>query len=162
MELEKAVVPVLRYLFSEYKKGPSVLYPINAAAGKQRVDPLALSNYLLDKGWIRERWIYSSNTIACRITIAGIHKVDPQYVRSWMDEILGSLLRAGGARPLLEVLEHNVAEFSIASDIVNQMERLGFVSISNPDNSIVVTLTHKGQSFVEQKKTELPNMMLIA
>jgi hypothetical protein len=149
-------------LFSEYKKGPSVLYPINSAADKQHVDPLALSNYLLDQGLIRERWIYSSNTVACRITIAGIHKVDPQYVRTWVDQILGNLLRAGGARQLLEVLEHNVAEFSIASDIVNQMERLGFVAISNPDNSILVTLTAKGQTFAEQKKNELPNMMLMA
>ena len=151
MNLEKAARQTLKYLFSEYKKGPSVLYPINGISKKYGVDPVALSDYLLENFWIRECWVYSSNVVACRITIEGIEKIDPIYVRIKLEQIIGGLAEAGSSKALLEILEFKIEEFSIALDLVNQLERLGLVKIDNPNNTIVVELTDAGWKYYEKR-----------
>jgi len=151
MNLEKPGRYVLRYLFSEYKKGPSVIYPINEIVKKYAVDAVALSDYLLEKGWIRERWIYAGNEVACRITITGIERIDPAYFRKKVDQIIAGLASAGSPRALLEILEFNIEEYAIASDFVNQLERLGLVKIQNPDNTITVELTNAGRRYYAKK-----------
>lgn len=153
MKLDRPSRLTLQYLFSEYKKGPGVVYSINSTVKKFGTDPIALSEYLLEHGWIRERWIYSENVVACRITIAGIEKIDPIYVRAKMDQIIGALITAGRSLPLLEILEQRIEDFSIASDFVNQMERLGLIRIANPGNSIVVELTDLGWKYGESRNS---------
>jgi len=153
MKLDRPARLTLQYLFSEYKKGPAVVYSINGTVKKSGIDPIVLSEYLLEKGWIRERWIYSENVVACRITIAGIEKIDPIYVRTKMDQIVGTLVTAGSSLPLLDILEQRIEDFSIASDFVSQMERLGLVKITNPGNSIVVELTDLGWKYGESRSS---------
>lgn len=151
MNLEKPARYVLRYLFAEYKKGPSVIYPINEVVRKFGVDPVDLSDYLLDKGWIRERWIYAGDDVACRITIKGIERIDRVYFRNKVDQIISGIASAGSSKALLEILEFNIEEYAIASDFVNQLERLGLVKIQNPDNTITVELTDAGRKYHEKK-----------
>jgi len=159
MNLEKAARQTLRYLFTEYKKGPSVIYPINAISKKYGANPIALSEYLLDNSWIRECWIYSANIVACRITIEGIEKIDPIYVRTKLEQVIGGLADAGSSKALLEILEFKIEEFSIALDLVNQLERLGLVKIQNPKNSIVVELTDSGWKYYEKRSGSFLTLM---
>lgn len=159
MNLDKAARQALKYLFSEYKKGPSVRYPINGISKKYGVDPVALSEYLLENFWIRECWIYSGNIVAARITIKGIEKIDPIYVRNKLDVIIDGLANAGRSKPLLEILELKIEEFTIASDLVNELESLGLVKIQNPNHSIVVELTEEGYKHYEKKSGSLLTLM---
>jgi len=152
LNLEKPARSVLRYLFSEYKKGPSVLYPINEICKKYDVDPVVLSNFLLEKSLIRECWTYSNNTVACRITIKGIETIDPVYVRDRLDRIIGGLADAGQSRALLEILEYDLKDFPIVSDLVNQLESLGLVKIHNLNHVITVELTAAGLKHNERRK----------
>lgn len=152
MNLEKAARNTLRYLFSEYKKGPSVLYPINEVCRKFGVDPVELSNYLLEKSWIRECWTYSNNSVACRITIKGIEAIDPVYVRDRLDSIIGGLANAGQSKSLIEILEYDLKDFPIALDLINQLESLGLVKILNPNHVIMVELTATGLKHNERRK----------
>ena len=152
MNLEKAARNTLRYLFSEYKKGPSVLYPINEVCKKYHVDPVELSNYLLEKSWIRECWTYSNNIVACKITIKGIEAIDPVYVRDRLDNIIGGLVDAGQSKPLIEILEYDLKDFPIALDLINQLESLGLVKVHNPNHVITVELTEAGLRHNDRRK----------
>ena len=152
MKIERPARHTLQYLFNEYKKGPGVIYAINSIVKKFGVDPIVFSDYLLENGWIRERWIYSENVVACRITIAGIEKVDPIYVRAKMDQIVGTLMNSGSPMPLQSILEQRIEDFSITSDFVNQMERLGLINIKNPDNTILWNLRSRVQIWRNQKR----------
>ncbi len=155
VDFEKPAIQALRYLFSEYKKGPGVIHSINPIAKKYKIDPVVLGDYLMDNGWVRECWSYSGNVIACRITIQGIEKVDPVYVQDKMGNILGVLADAGHPKPLMEVLEFNIEEYSIASDIVNQLQKLGLVRIDNSERTLRVGLTDAGLKFHERRHNGL-------
>lgn len=144
MDLEKAARQTLKYLFSEYKKGPSVLYTINTVAKKNGTDPVILSDYMLENLLIRERWIYPNDVVACRITIKGIERIEPAYVHDRLNQIITRLGDAGSFKPLNEILEFKLEEFSIAMDLVTELANLGLVSIQNPGHSIVVELTPAG------------------
>lgn len=159
IDFDKAARQTLRYLYSEYKKGPSVIYPINSIAKKYGVDPVALSDYMTEQQWIRECWVYSGNVVACRITIKGIEKIDPVYVQDKLDQIIGGLAEAGSSKALLEILEFNIAEFSIASDIVNQLQNLGLVRINNTNHTMRVELTEAGRRYHEKKNNSLLTLM---
>ena len=58
--MEKVAKVVLRYLFQEYQKGPSILYSINGITALYKADPIAMSEYLLERKWIRETWIHQN------------------------------------------------------------------------------------------------------
>lgn len=145
MILEKAAREALTYLFSEYLKGPAVIYSINKISRKYRIDPVEFSDYLSDNGWIRERWIYENGDVACKISIVGIEQVNPVYVREKLRQLIGGLGEAGGAKPLINILEHKIEQYSIALDTVRQLEQLGLIEIRHPKDSIVIQLTEEGQ-----------------
>jgi hypothetical protein len=144
MILEKAAKDTLSYLFSEYLKGPAIIYGINRIARKYRIDPVEFSDYLSDNGWIRERWIYDNGEVACKISIMGIEQVNPVYVRGKLRQLIGGLGEAGGSKPLINILEHKIAEYSIALDTVRQLEQLGLIEIRYPQDTIVIQLTEEG------------------
>jgi hypothetical protein len=150
MSFDKAVRETLRYLFSEYLKGPSVIYRINGIAKKYHVDPMELSDYLLEKDWIRERWIYTGDIVGCKITIRGIQEINSVYVREKLRQVIGGLGDAGGAKELLEILEHRIEEYSIAMDIVRQLEQMGYIEIRHPKDSIIIQLTEAGKKYHER------------
>jgi hypothetical protein len=150
MRFEKPAKEVLKYLFSEYQKGPSVIYRINRITKKHSINAVELSDYMLDNYWIRERWIYPGDIVACRITIRGIEEIDPVYVRSKLAQVIGGLANAGGSKDLLEILEFRIEEYSITLDLVKQLEILGLVAVHHLQNTIVVELTDKGRAFYEK------------
>ena len=149
MTLEKIARETLRYLFSQYQKGPAVLYSIRPITDKYAVDPVELTDYLQILGFIREPWTYPDNSVACKITIRGIEEIEPAYVREKLRQLIGGLGQAGGARELTEILEHNLQEYSISLDLVRQLETLGFIRILHPINTIVIELTEQGKRFYE-------------
>lgn len=132
-----------------------MLYPINEICRKVDVDPVELSNYLLDKSWIRECWTYSNNIVACRITIKGIESIDPVYVRERLDSIIGGVADAGQSKSLIEILEYDLKDFPIAMDLVNRLESLGLVKIHNANHVIMVELTAAGLKHNERRKGSL-------
>jgi hypothetical protein len=150
MTLEKIAKETLRYLFAEYLKGPAVVYSISPVTKKFNVDAVALSDYLLKNSWIREPWVYPDNSVACRITIKGIEEIDPSYVRSKLRQLIGGLGEAGGSKELIEILEFNIQEYSIALDMVRQLESLGLIKILHPKDSIVIELTDEGRKYYEK------------
>lgn len=162
MSIEKPVREVLKYLFSEYLKGPSVIYTINRITKKYGADAVALSDYMLDKQWIRERWVYPGNVVACRITIRGIEEIDPGYVRSKLAQVIGGLMEAGGSKDLLEILEFRIEEYPITLDLVKQLEALGLVEVHHLHNTIVIELTDKGRMFYEKGSRSYFTLMMVA
>jgi hypothetical protein len=150
MNLEKAARETLRYLFGEFIKAPTVIYVITSVSKRLKVDAIALSDYLLENRWIRERWIYPDDTVGCRITIKGIEEVEPSYVREKLGHLIGTLVDAGGSKALTEILEFNLQEFSISLDLVNQLESMNLVKVHHPKDSIIVELTEEGRLFYER------------
>lgn len=144
MTFEKASKDTLRFLFTEFLKGPAVLYPINKTFRAGVIDPIEFSDYLLDRQWIRDRWVYPDNTVACRITIKGIEQIDPVFVRTKLRQVIGGLGDAGGSKPLLDVLAHKLEEYSITMDLVKQLEDIGLIRILHPKNEIFLELTSDG------------------
>lgn len=150
MQLERASIETLRYLHAEYLKGPSVPYNISSIAKRCNILPGALSDYMLEQGWIRDRWIYQNGDVTCRITIKGIEEVDPVYVRAKLKQVIGGLGEAGGTRDLTELLEIKISEYSITMDIVKQLDAMGFIRILHPQDTIVIELTDTGWKYYEK------------
>ena len=150
MPFEKPARDALRHLFAEYLRGPAVHYSIQSIARKHRIDPIDLSDFLLDRLWIRERWIYPDNNVVCRITLRGIEQVDPVYVRNKLKQVIGGLGEAGGRKELLELLEHRLEEYSLTMDLIKQLDDLGLVKILHFRNQIVVELTPDGRRYFEK------------
>ncbi len=150
MAIERASKDTLRYLLSEYLKGPAVAYNIASVAKRHNIPPATLSDYMLENGWIRDRWIYQNGDVACKITIKGIEEVDPVYVRTKLRQVIGGLGESGGRRELTELLEIKISEYSITMDIVKQLESIGFIRILHPESSIVIELTEAGWKYYEK------------
>lgn len=150
MSLERATRQTLKYLFSEYQKGPAVMYPINDIAKKHHIDAVELSDYMMEKGWIKERWVYPGNKVSCKITIQGIEEIAPAYVRERLRNMIGGLGESGGSKALIEILEQKLQEYSIAMDMVRQLEQLGLIEVRHPDDTIVVELTDEGRKYYER------------
>ncbi|HEY0740003.1 MAG TPA: hypothetical protein VGD40_01025 [Chryseosolibacter sp.] len=150
MPLERASKETLRYLLTEYLKGPAVPYNITAVARRHNILPGALSDYMMEQGWIRDRWLYQNGDVTCRITIKGIEEIDPAYVRTKLRQVIGGLGEAGGRKQLTELLEIKISEYSITMDIVKQLDGLGFIRIHHPENTIVIELTEAGWKYYEK------------
>jgi hypothetical protein len=148
--VEKAAKETLRFLFSEYLKGPAVIYTINGVTKRYNLNAVEVSDYLLKNSWVRERWIYPGDIVACRITIKGIEETNPTYVREKLRQVIGGLGDAGGTKDLMDILAYKIEEYSIALDIVKQLEELGYVKIRHPENSLVVELTELGRKSYEK------------
>lgn len=149
MTLEKASQDVLRHLFADYLKGPAVQYQINKYM-KSKTDAVALSDFMLNHHWIRDRWVYPDNTVTCRITIRGIEEVNPAYIRHKLKEVIGGLGEAGGSKHLIELLELKVTEYSLTMDLIKQLEDLRLINLLHPKDQIVVELTPDGWKHFEQ------------
>lgn len=159
MSWDKTAKDTLRYLFHEYLKAPTVIYSLTPITKRFKVDAILLSDYLLQNGWIRERWIYPDDAVGCRITIKGIEEINPVYVHEKLEQVIGGLAQAGGSKPLMEILENNIEEYSIALDIVNQLEVMRLVALHHPKNSIVIELTEEGRKFYERNGRALLTLM---
>ena len=150
MSIEKSAKDTLRYLYAEYLKGPAILYNIAFIAKRDGIDPIALSDYLLENVWIRDRWIYQNGDISCKITIKGIEEVDPVYVRAKLKQVIGGLGERNGKSDLTNLLEKNISEYSIIMDIIKQLDMLGLIKISHSGATIVVELTDEGRNYYEK------------
>jgi hypothetical protein len=148
---DKACKETLRYLFSAYVKAPAVPYSIAPTVRKHNANPIEVSNFLLDSGFIRDLWIYQgADDVSCRITIKGIEEIDPAYVREKLKQLIGGLGESGGSKELLEILTYKLDEYSIAVDLVKQLELLGFVKVRHPKDQIIVELTEEGWKYYEK------------
>ena len=150
MQIERASRETLRYLLAEYLKGPAVPYSISAIAKRHGVSAVVLSDYLLDNGWVRDRWIYANGDVTCKITVKGIEEVDAVYVRTKLRHLIGGLGEAGGSKDLTDLLEIKLSEYSITMDIIKQLDTLGFIRILHPANKIVIELTEQGWKYYEK------------
>ena len=159
--MEKAAKETLRFLYSEYLKGPAVIYTINSITKRYNVNAVELSENMLKNSLIRERWVYPGDIVACRITIKGIEEIDPVYVREKLRQVIGGLGDAGGTKDLIDILSYKIEEYSIALDIVKQLEELGFVKIRHPENSIVVELTEEGRKSYEKGSRTFFTLMAV-
>ena len=162
MTLEKISREILRFLFHEYVKAPAVVYNITAIAKRHKVDPLVISDYMLENLWIRERWVYPDNSVTCRITIRGIEEINPAFVRQKLHQLVGTLGENGGSQNLLEILQFKIEEYSIALDMVNQLESMGLVRSNHPSGGIVVALTEEGWRYYEKGSRTFFTLMAVA
>jgi len=162
MPLQKASHEVLRYLFHEYQKAPTVSYAIDTIAKRLKTDVIELSDYMLANQWIRERWVYSSNEVSCRITIRGIEEIAPSYVREKLLQLVGTLGESGGSKSLMEILQFRIEEYAIALDMVQQLETLGLVRSTHPKDAIIVELTDEGWKYYQKGSKTFFTMMAVA
>ena len=103
--MEKVSKAVLRYLFQEYLKGPTVLYSINGVTDSFKSDAVAVSNFMMEKQWIREQWIHQNNLVICRITVVGIEVINPAFIHNKLKYLIGELVSAGGRKSLIDIFQ---------------------------------------------------------
>ena len=160
--MEKVSKAVLRYLFQEYLKAPNISYTINAIAKSYKTDPVAVSEYLQERKWIREPWVYQDDVVTCRITVEGIEEINPIFIRNKLKGLLGGLIQHGGRKSLMSIFEKNIEEYSVALDIVYQLEKLNLISIIHSAGEINIELTSFGWQFFEKKGKSLFALMALA
>jgi hypothetical protein len=160
--MEKVSKAVLRYLFQEYLKGPTVLYAINGITDSFKSDVVAVSNFMMEKQWIREQWIHQSNLVTCRITVVGIEEINPAFIHNKLKCLIEGLVKAGGRKSLTEIFQHKIEEYAIALDIVYQLEKLELVTIINEKGTIDVELTTQGWHYAEKQGRSLFTLMAVA
>jgi hypothetical protein len=160
--MEKVSKAVLRYLFQEYLKGPTVLYSINGITDLYKSDPVAVSNFMMEKQWIREPWIHQNNLVTCRITVIGIEEVNPVFIQNKLKYLINGLVKAGGRKSLMEIFQNKIEEYAIALDIVYQLEKLELVKIIHEKGSIDIELTSHGWRYAERQDKSLFALMSVA
>ena len=160
--MQKVAIAVLQYLFRQYQKGPAILYSINSVTNSYKTDPIAVSEYMLEKKWIREQWVHQNNIVTCRITLEGIKVIDPLFIQHRVRELLNELVKGGGKKSLTEILQIKVDEYAIALDIVYQLESLDFVTFAHEDGNIYIDLTDKGRTYADTQGKSLPPLVLVA
>ena len=160
--MEKVARATLRYLFQEYLRGPAVSYAINHITDSYKADAIEVANYLSEKGCIREQWVYQNNQVTCRITVAGIEEINPVYIHNKLKRLVNALVSEGGKKSLAGIFQNNIEEYSIALDIVYQLEKLTLVSIIHERGEINIALTPYGYKFFEKKDRPLMTLMVAA
>jgi hypothetical protein len=158
--MEKVARATLRYLFQEYLRGPAVPYAINPITDSYRVDAVQVANYLSEKNWIREQWVYQNHQVVCRITVAGIEEIDPKYIHNKLTHILGGLANDGGRKSLMDIFQSNLSEYQIALDIVYQLEKLSLITIIHEHGEINIELTPFGWKFFQKNGKSLLTLVL--
>jgi len=159
--MEKVSKAVLRYLFREYLKGPTVLYSINGVTDSCKSDAVAVSNFMMEKQWIRETWVHQNN-VMCRITVVGIEEINPAFIHNKLMRLIGRLVKAGGKNSLSEILQNKVEEYAVALDIIYQLEKLELVTIIHEKGTIDVALTTQGWHYAEKQGKSLFTVMAVA
>lgn len=160
--MEKVARATLRYLFQEYLKGPTVSYGINHITDSYKANALEVANYLTEKHWIREQWVYANNQVTCRITVAGIEEINASYIHNKLKELVSGLVSEGGKKSLMSIFQHKIEEYSIALDIVYQLEKLELINIIHDRGEINIELTPFGWKFFEKKGRSLFTLMVAA
>jgi predicted transcriptional regulator len=160
--MEKVAKAVLRYLFQEYLKAPNISYTINGITSSYKTDPSAVVEYLEVHKWIREPWVYQNNVVTCRITVEGIEEINPVFIRNKLKSLIGGLIEHGGRKSLMGIFEKNIDEYSIALDIIYQLEKLGLILIIHAAGEINIELTAYGWKFFEKRGKSLFALMTLA
>lgn len=160
--MEKFAQAVLRYLFKEYLKSPTVAYAINGVTDMYKTDAIAVSNYMVKKNWIRELWIHQNNLVTCRITVEGMEEVNPLFIRNKLKKLVSGLVESGGQKSLAEIFQHKIEEYAIALDMVYQLEKLELVSITHARGSLNVELTSIGWKYIDKEGRSLLTLMAVA
>ncbi len=160
--MDKIARSTLRYLFREYLKAPIVPYSINPVTDSFGADASAVSDYLAERNWIREKWVSVDRRVSCRITIAGIEEINPGYLETKLARIVRGLAAAGGTRDLMEIFESRIDEYAIALDIVYELEKLELVKLYYQGRDIIVELTDRGWAHLYRKRTRLFPVVAVA
>jgi len=160
--MEKVARATLRYLFQEYLRGPSVSYAINHITDSYKADTVEVANYLSERNWIRELWVYQNNQVTCRITVPGIEEINPVFIHNKLKKLISGLVSEGGRRSLMDIFKNKIEEYSIALDIVYQLEKLKLVNIIHNHGEIDIELTPHGWKFFEKKDKPLFTLMVAA
>lgn len=160
--MEKVAKAVLRYLFQEYQKGPAILYSINGIAALFKADPIAVSEYLLEKNWVREQWVHQNNLVTCRITVEGMQVINPLFIHNKLKKLIDGLVDGGGRKSLMHIFQNKIEEYAIALDIVNQLGKMDLVTITHVQGNIEIELTAEGWRYADNKGKPLLTLMCVA
>ena len=160
--MEKVARATLRYLFQEYLRAPSVSYAINHITDSYKADAVEVANYLSERKWIRELWVYQDNQVTCRITATGIEEINPAFIHNKLKKLVSGLVSEGGRKSLMDIFQNKIEEYSIALDIVYQLEKLELVNIIHDRSEIYIELTPYGWKFFEKKDRPLLTLMVAA
>lgn len=160
--MEKVARATLRYLFQEYLRGPSIPYAINHITDSYKADPVPVANYLSERNWIREQWVSRNQLVTCRITVAGIEEINPVYIHNKLKNLVGGLVSDGGRKSLMSIFQNKIEEYSIALDIVYQLEKLGLVNIIHEHGEINIELTSYGWKFFDKSGKSMLTLMAVA
>jgi hypothetical protein len=160
--MEKVARATLRYLFQEYLKGPALSYAINTITDSYKADAVEVANYLSEKNWVREQWVYQNNQVVCRITVAGIEEINPAFIHNKLKSLIGGLVEGGGRKSLADIFQFRISEYAIALDIVYQLEKLSLINIIHHHGEINIELTEYGWKFFEKKGKSLFTLMVVA
>ena len=160
--MEKVARATLRDLFQEYLRKPAVSYGINPIANSHGVDAVRVADYLAERNFIRELWVHEDGQVTCRITVAGIEEINPKYIHNKLKSLIGGLVVEGGRKSLMAIYQNKIEEYSIALDIVYQLEKLSLITIIHERGEIHIELTPYGWKFFEKKDRPLLTLMVAA
>jgi hypothetical protein len=160
--MEKVARATLRYLFQEYLRAPSVSYAINRVTDSYNANAVEVGNYLSERNWVRELWVYQNDQVTCRITVAGIEHINPIFIHNKLKKLVSGLVSEGGRKSLMGIFQNKIEEYSIALDIVYQLEKLKLVNIIHERGEINIELTSYGWKFFEKKDRPLLTLVVAA
>jgi hypothetical protein len=160
--MDQVAKAILRYLFQNYQKAPNVLYSINSITDSYTSDPIAVSEYLSERKWIREQWTSDNNDVACRITVEGIQAIDPHFIQNRVKRIVTELTSIHGRLSLDQLFQNNIKEYAITLDVIHEMKERQLVSVHHTAGKIEVELTTEGWRLAENEGKHLFILMSVA
>jgi hypothetical protein len=100
--------------------------------------------------------------ICQKITVQGIEEINPSFIREKIKYMMDGLMEANGRKSLMEIFQHKIEEYSIALDMIYQLEKLALVTIIHNQGSIDIELTASGWRYAEQQGKSLLALMAVA
>ena len=87
---------------------------------------------------------------------------NPAFIHNKLKYLIGELVSAGGRKSLAEIFQHKIEDYTIALDIIYQLEKLELVTIIHEKGTIDVALTTQGWHYAEKAGKSLFTVMAVA
>lgn len=153
MDINAMIDEILNYLFEGYiDSGGTSLFSIKEITQKYGADSSEVGRYLVSEGLVKNQQ-FTHTGFVCSINMAGIYKINPQFIDGHTSSILSVLGTSGNDwTSIMDILNFEPKDFQIAHGLAKLLENNGLIDTQFRHNDVIIKLTFRGIQLYEESK----------